>query len=118
MLKIVSFLVVIEQNNKGLSCPLCTTNQRNGSLQTKLVAFGVSKRETGSLVLENNGSPTFTEREDYAETVVSGGVQDAYGEDTATEDQPVTPWAVSVARYLLNYLCYSHLRLCVEDLKK
>ncbi|XP_044486692.1 NADP-dependent malic enzyme-like [Mangifera indica] len=84
-------------NNKGLSCPLCTTNQRNGSLQTKLVAFGVSKRETGSLVLENNGSPTFTEREDYAETVVSGGVQDAYGEDTATEDQPVTPWAVSVA---------------------
>ncbi|GAB4850290.1 NADP-dependent malic enzyme 4, chloroplastic [Ancistrocladus abbreviatus] len=26
-----------------------------------------------------------------------GGVQDVYGEDTATEDQQVTPWAVSVA---------------------
>ncbi|GFZ08595.1 NADP-malic enzyme 4 [Actinidia rufa] len=30
--------------------------------------------------------------------VVGGGVQDAYGEDSATEDQPVTPWTVSVAR--------------------
>lgn len=29
---------------------------------------------------------------------VSGGVQDMYGEDKATEDQLVTPWAVSVAR--------------------
>ncbi|XP_057478447.1 NADP-dependent malic enzyme isoform X1 [Actinidia eriantha] len=28
---------------------------------------------------------------------VEGGVQDAYGEDSATEDQPVTPWTVSVA---------------------
>ncbi|WOG84064.1 hypothetical protein DCAR_0103244 [Daucus carota subsp. sativus] len=28
---------------------------------------------------------------------VSGGVQDMYGEDKATEDQLVTPWAVSVA---------------------
>ena len=30
--------------------------------------------------------------------VVTGGVEDAYGEDRATEDQPVTPWAVCVAR--------------------
>ncbi|PAN28578.1 hypothetical protein PAHAL_5G163200 [Panicum hallii] len=29
--------------------------------------------------------------------VVTGGVGDAYGEDRATEDQPVTPWAVCVA---------------------
>lgn len=35
-----------------------------------------------------------------AESVVSGGVKDVYGEDTATEDQLVTPWAVSVARYI------------------
>ncbi|KAA8525239.1 hypothetical protein F0562_007094 [Nyssa sinensis] len=28
---------------------------------------------------------------------VAGGVQDAYGEDRATEDLPVTPWTVSVA---------------------
>jgi malate dehydrogenase (oxaloacetate-decarboxylating)(NADP+) len=31
--------------------------------------------------------------------VVAGGVEDAYGEDRATEDQPITPWAVCVARY-------------------
>ncbi|KAK0597012.1 hypothetical protein LWI29_020956 [Acer saccharum] len=41
-------------------------------------------------------------RDGYAEVVdpksgVVGGVQDDYGEDTATEDQPVTPRAVSVA---------------------
>ncbi|KAL5222484.1 hypothetical protein ABZP36_027197 [Zizania latifolia] len=28
----------------------------------------------------------------------TGGVEDAYGEDRATEDQPITPWAVGVAR--------------------
>lgn len=32
------------------------------------------------------------------ESAVGGGVKDVYGEDTATEDQLVTPWAVSVAR--------------------
>ncbi|TXG46312.1 hypothetical protein EZV62_028192 [Acer yangbiense] len=45
-------------------------------------------------------------RDGYAEVVdpksgVVGGVQDVYGEDTATEDQPVTPWAVSVASTFL-----------------
>lgn len=30
-------------------------------------------------------------------TVSTGGVEDVYGEDTATEDQLVTPWALSVA---------------------
>lgn len=29
---------------------------------------------------------------------VGGGVEDVYGEDTATEDQYITPWTVSVAR--------------------
>lgn len=31
-------------------------------------------------------------------TTVGGGVEDVYGEDRATEDQPITPWTVSVAR--------------------
>lgn len=31
------------------------------------------------------------------ESTVSGGVEDVYGEDSATEDQAVTPWSVSVA---------------------
>ncbi|KAG6389444.1 hypothetical protein SASPL_150912 [Salvia splendens] len=31
---------------------------------------------------------------------IGGGVRDVYGEDRATEDQPITPWAISVARSL------------------
>lgn len=31
-------------------------------------------------------------------STVGGGEEDVYGEDRATEDQPVTPWTVSVAR--------------------
>lgn len=34
------------------------------------------------------------------EATVGGGVEDVYGEDRATEDQLVTPWTVSVARYI------------------
>lgn len=29
---------------------------------------------------------------------VGGGVEDVYGEDSATEEQNITPWTVSVAR--------------------
>lgn len=31
-------------------------------------------------------------------SAVGGGVEDVYGEDSATEDQLVTPWTYSVAR--------------------
>lgn len=31
-------------------------------------------------------------------TAVGGGVEDVYGEDSATEDHFITPWSVSVAR--------------------
>jgi len=31
-------------------------------------------------------------------STVSGGVEDVYGEDHATEDQLITPWNFSVAR--------------------
>uniref|UniRef100_A0A0D9YEU1 Malic enzyme n=1 Tax=Oryza glumipatula TaxID=40148 RepID=A0A0D9YEU1_9ORYZ len=39
---------------------------------------------------EGNGAATMA-------GVATGGVEDAYGEDRATEDQPITPWAVCVA---------------------
>ncbi|KAI4330642.1 hypothetical protein MLD38_028912 [Melastoma candidum] len=42
-----------------------------------------------------NGSPAAAEV--GLDTTVGGGVKDVYGEDTATEDQLVTPWSVSVA---------------------
>lgn len=34
-------------------------------------------------------------------STVGGGVEDVYGEDRASEDHLVTPWTVSVARYLI-----------------
>ena len=33
-----------------------------------------------------------------SKSAVSGGVKDTYGEDSATEEQLVTPWTLSVAR--------------------
>ncbi|XP_018845479.1 NADP-dependent malic enzyme [Juglans regia] len=41
---------------------------------------------TGDSVMDVEGKSGF-----------GGGVEDVYGEDSATEDQPVTPWTVSVA---------------------
>ncbi|KAL8525083.1 hypothetical protein ACS0TY_014619 [Phlomoides rotata] len=32
-----------------------------------------------------------------SKSTVGGGVEDVYGEDSATEDQYVTPWTVTVA---------------------
>ncbi|KAK1578303.1 hypothetical protein Q3G72_029188 [Acer saccharum] len=72
-----------------------------------VVALSAANRDhsNGSVLLDTrSGTTTLQEmRDGYAEVVdpksgVVGGVQDDYGEDTATEDQPVTPWAVSVAR--------------------
>nr|QFR35804.1 NADP-dependent malic enzyme [Jansenella griffithiana] len=45
----------------------------------------------------NNGGVTAGDEVAMAPGVVAGGVEDAYGEDRATEDQPITPWAVCVA---------------------
>ncbi|KAK0595796.1 hypothetical protein LWI29_010037 [Acer saccharum] len=71
-----------------------------------VVALSTPNRDhsNGSVLLDTrSGTTTLQEmRDGYAEVVdpksgVVGGVQDDYGEDTATEDQPVTPRAVSVA---------------------
>lgn len=60
----------------------------------------------GSVVMES----TLQEVKDESSVVelkstVHGGVQDVYGEDTATEDQFVTPWSVSVARWEQRSIC-------------
>ncbi|GMP84831.1 hypothetical protein CsSME_00038203 [Camellia sinensis var. sinensis] len=44
---------------------------------------------------ERGGAPVLDI--DSKSTVGGGGVEDVYGEDLATEDQPVTPWTISVA---------------------
>ncbi|KAJ8755741.1 hypothetical protein K2173_024285 [Erythroxylum novogranatense] len=67
----------------------------------KIVAAVSSDRDlNGSVVMESTlkalrDGASVVEMD--AKTAVAGGVQDVYGEDTATEDQLVTPWALSVA---------------------
>ncbi|KAK0596354.1 hypothetical protein LWI29_014870 [Acer saccharum] len=88
----------------GSSSPF--SNYQRRRLPAKVVALSTANRDhsNGSVLLDTrSGTTTLQEmRDGYAEVVdpksgVVGGVQDVYGEDTATEDQPVTPWAVSVA---------------------
>ncbi|KAH9603241.1 hypothetical protein KSS87_016761 [Heliosperma pusillum] len=63
------------------------------------VAVGPSKGRSSDgngVVLTEEAKEGVIEVSDKS-TVVSGGVEDVYGEDSATEDQIVTPWALSVA---------------------
>ncbi|XP_050232552.1 NADP-dependent malic enzyme [Mercurialis annua] len=76
------------------------TVHKASSLRVKAV-LNPSRERNGSVVLE---SSTLQEIRDggsvievEAKTTVAGGVHDVYGEDTATEDQFVTPWSLSVA---------------------
>ncbi|KAK4590794.1 hypothetical protein RGQ29_021110 [Quercus rubra] len=86
--------------------------QRKGPVSVRVVALGSNGRagEGNAAVLaeknklkemrEESESPssssTLIDDVDSKPTV-AGGVQDVYGEDSATEDQFVTPWSVSVA---------------------
>ncbi|XP_065866248.1 NADP-dependent malic enzyme [Euphorbia lathyris] len=66
----------------------------------KVVALNPNRERNGSVLMES----TLQELRDGAtvldldnKATVAGGVQDIYGEDSATEDQLVTPWSLSVA---------------------
>jgi len=55
-------------------------------------------------------------------STVSGGVEDVYGEDHATEDQLVTPWNFSVARFhnlhsLSVFLSFSQLQSVIHEIR-
>lgn len=61
--------------------------------------------------------------EDYSNGHGGGGVRDLYGEDCATEDQLITPWTFSVARYHympkktirnLSFCIHFHVWICVS----
>ncbi|TXG68845.1 hypothetical protein EZV62_003780 [Acer yangbiense] len=100
-------LILLMMSNtsiSGSSSPF--SNYQRRRLPAKVAALSTANRDhsNGSVLLDTrSGTTTLQEmRDGYAEVVdpksgVVGGVQDVYGEDTATEDQPVTPWAVSVA---------------------
>lgn len=105
----VVFLVIYlfyEQNNKlyGVSRSF-PQPQRRASTPLVVVATNGRPAERNATVLmentlkemrDNASSPAVVEKD--SKSTVGGGVEDVYGEDTATEDQFITPWAVSVAR--------------------
>lgn len=56
-----------------------------------LSSLGSKADPNGSVLIETTTTPPEPTPD------VTGGVQDVYGEDAATEDMPITPWSLSVA---------------------
>uniref|UniRef100_A0A1J3CMD5 Malic enzyme n=1 Tax=Noccaea caerulescens TaxID=107243 RepID=A0A1J3CMD5_NOCCA len=62
--------------------------------------LGSNRDPNGSVLIEAASSSLETSASAdivVPKSTVSGGVQDVYGEDAATEDMPITPWSLSVA---------------------
>lgn len=102
-------LFIFVQSNPGISgtrSPF-SHSQKRRSAPLKVVALGTNAARTGerngSVVMEN----TVKEAVELKSTV-HGGVKDVYGEDTASEDQLVTPWSVSVARCEQRVICFTN----------
>ena len=73
------------------------------SLKIAAAAVNSNRDRNGSVLMENQNTlkemrEEATALETDSKPAVAGGVHDVYGEDAATEDQFVTPWALSVAR--------------------
>ncbi|WCJ40862.1 NADP-dependent malic enzyme [Euphorbia peplus] len=89
--------------NAGSCSPLSAKQRRlvpAAPSRVKAVAVNPNTDRNGSILMES----TLQEFRDGASVLdldqkatVGGGVQDIYGEDSATEDQLVTPWSLSVA---------------------
>ncbi|KAL6568195.1 hypothetical protein OROHE_003879 [Orobanche hederae] len=93
----------------GVSKSLTHSTQRKKSAPS-LVAAAVSSNDRpgdGNVVLMENTlkkmrenaplAPSSAAIEKDSKSTVGGGVEDVYGEDSATEDQYITPWTVTVA---------------------
>ena len=80
------------------SCDGCRTYRE--SLRRRAAAVRVRATGPGRVEAGAMGSAAETEKEQQEKEVAAagGGVEDPYGEDRATEELPVTPWAYSVAR--------------------
>ncbi|XVE52028.1 hypothetical protein DITRI_Ditri02bG0087400 [Diplodiscus trichospermus] len=88
----------------GSSSPFSYKLKKLPPASVKVTALGPNRDRNSSVLIENNN--TFKEiREDGTSSVadvdsnptVTGGDPDIYYDDAATEDQLVTPWAISVA---------------------
>ncbi|KAJ6793891.1 NADP-dependent malic enzyme isoform X2 [Iris pallida] len=67
-----------------------------GERTTRASASASAAAAARGIVMESTNGSVIKEVVDRKSTV-GGGVQDAYGEDRATEEQLVTPWSVTVA---------------------
>ncbi|KAI3845132.1 hypothetical protein MKX03_019799 [Papaver bracteatum] len=93
-------------SNTGISTSF-SQSRRNVPSSPSIVMVAQSnsnlnRKEKKIGAVSSNGSATSaavneTKEIDSKSTIASGGVQDFYGEDQATEDQLVTPWTTSVA---------------------
>ncbi|KAK3410909.1 hypothetical protein EUGRSUZ_J02940 [Eucalyptus grandis] len=101
-----SFLSNSGVNGSGVNAQ---RQRRQPPAFVKVIASRSNQDQKGRATSERSGSvlvdSTLKEMKDHTssspivdpESAVSGGVKDVYGEDSATEDQLVTPWTVSVA---------------------
>ncbi|RZC50199.1 hypothetical protein C5167_018630 [Papaver somniferum] len=93
-------------SNTGISTSF-SQSRRNVPSSPSIVMVAQSnnnpnRKEKKIGAVSSNGSTTSAAVNEIKEidcksTIASGGVQDFYGEDQATEDQLVTPWTTSVA---------------------
>lgn len=109
----IFFLGDLCQNHVGItgSCSAFSNRQRRPPTYVKVVP-SVSNRRTGdrnvSVLMENavEEAREVPSIDGGPKTTVGGGVQDVYNEDSVTEDLPVTPWSVSIARYYYHLLFF------------
>ncbi|CAN6680962.1 unnamed protein product [Malus baccata var. baccata] len=101
MLQRSLFLLVLKQSTPSASASCAPTSaslisafELKGSLR-KVGAESDLKLLLGSLRMASKVTDSTVEID--PKSTVGGGVEDVYGEDTATEDQLVTPWTYSVA---------------------
>ncbi|CAI0423375.1 unnamed protein product, partial [Linum tenue] len=101
------FLIQNKASIAGLSSPF--SDRQRGivpkapcSLKIKAAAAAAASNRdrNGTVLAVETVTKEMAEAEsliDDSQPTVAGGIRDAYGEDAATEDQPVTPWSLSVA---------------------
>lgn len=90
------------QNNSLSGVSRCLTqSQKRVSLPLVVSSNGRPADRNVSVLMENTlkevrENATVIEKD--SKSTVTGGVGDVYGEDSASEDQTITPWTFSVAR--------------------
>ncbi|CAI9767167.1 unnamed protein product [Fraxinus pennsylvanica] len=70
-----------------------SSNGRPGDRNASVLMENTSKEMVESAT--SSSSPSVIDKD--AKSTVGGGVEDVYGEDSATEDMHITPWTVTVA---------------------